>query len=104
MQGTLAVGLLFSVAACSSSSKGSSGGLSAAQQALLAESQAEAKAEGATIDVDCITKVIAKMSDADAKAIVAAGPGGNPTVSEAGQALGAEAAKCVKASAETTAS
>jgi hypothetical protein len=92
MSGAMAAGLLLSVAACSSSSK--SGGLGASQQAVLAQTEAEAKAAGATVDVACLTAVVAKMSDADAKLIIAAGPNGNPTLSAAGEALGPEAAKC----------
>ena len=78
-------------------------GLSAAQAQALTVTVTGAAAQGVVIDSACLSKVIAKMSDADAQLIVTAGVGGNPTLSEAGEALSPEAQKCLPASSATPA-
>ncbi len=79
-------------------------GLSSAQAQALTITVTGAAAQGVVIDSVCLSKVIAKMSDADAQLIITAGVGGNPTLSEAGEALSPEAQKCVPSLSSTPAS
>lgn len=54
-----------------------------------------AKAEGIDVDKGCVDKVAEKLSDEDAKLIVAAGADGDADLSPAGEALQSELFSCV---------
>jgi hypothetical protein len=49
-----------------------------------------AAAAGYEFDQDCLLTAVEKLSSADAKLIVAAGPNGDPTLSAEGEQLGTE--------------
>ena len=131
ISGSVALGLMLTAAACGSSTKTVSttttaapavttaattavtaggaavttiptvAGLDAVQTQALAVSTAQAAAAGVTIDPVCLSKVIAKLSDADAQLIVDAGPEGSPTLSTAGEALSGEAQACASGGTST---
>ena len=117
---SIAVGLLFAAASCSSDKSSSSTAATAADTAVstavsaavstadstvtsakgtlgeqaLAVSVAGAKAAGVTIDEACLAAVIAKLSDADKQLIVDGGAGGSVTLSTEGEKLSSAAQAC----------
>jgi hypothetical protein len=90
---SLAVGVLV-LAACGSDSGGSSGPQGEAADAAIAA----ASEEGMTLDEECVNDVASQLSDEDAEAIVAAGPDGDPDVSDEGTAIGAQLLGCADSS------
>lgn len=54
-----------------------------------------AAGEGLAIDERCVTQIVSRMSDADAKAIADAGLDGEPELSAEADALGGELLDCV---------
>lgn len=80
-------------AACGGSD-GESSGLSDDQQEAASLTIEQAKAEGVELDASCVNGVLVKLSDDDAKAIVAAGVDGAANVSEQGKALSIELIDC----------
>lgn len=130
MKGTFALGLMLAAASCGSSSKSSTtttagsvavtattgasttgttagaaadvSGLTPTQAQVYTMNLADAASAGVNLDPACFKTAVAKLSEADAKLIVAAGPGGTPTLSPAGEAIGKEAAACATASTSGT--
>ncbi|MCU1400551.1 MAG: hypothetical protein JWN62_3660 [Acidimicrobiales bacterium] len=111
--GSMAVALSFGAVACSSDSKtattttaaasgdstavsaGASGALGTKQAAVLAKTEAEITAAGATYDADCLSGLIGQLSDADADLILAQVPPATVTASPAGEAIGKQLEGCV---------
>lgn len=77
-------------------------GLSDAQSQVVTMTLDAAAAVGVEIDETCFIAVAAQLSEADAQLIIAAGSQGSPTLSAEGEALGAEAQKCVTADPSVT--
>ncbi|MCB0967494.1 MAG: hypothetical protein KDB37_11720 [Ilumatobacter sp.] len=55
----------------------------------------EMEAEGMDVDEDCVRDAAGELSDDDAQAILDAGPGGDPDVSDDAQAAAAKLIDCV---------
>lgn len=91
---SLAVGVLV-LAACGSDSGSSSGGPQgeAADAAIAAASE-----EGMELDEECVNDLASQLSDEDAEAIVAAGPDGDPEISDEGTAIGVQLMTCADSS------
>ncbi len=87
---TVAVGLLV-FASCGSDSGGSAGG---AQGEAADAAIAAAAAEGMELDEGCVNDLSSQLSDADAAAIVEAGPDGDAELSAEGTAIGAQLLNC----------
>ena len=81
----LIAGLAF--AACSDDDGVSGGGNSDAAKEVAKQLVDEAKANGVLLDETCVAGIADSLSDEDAAAILAAGPGGKPEVSSEGQDL-----------------
>lgn len=130
--GSMAIGLLFAAASCGSDAKTTStttaataistadsaatgastvdttaisadvSGLDAVHAQAFTLGIESAAAGGVTLDAACYKAIVAQLSAADAQLIVDAGPAGNPTLSAAGEALGAQVlSTCVPATATT---
>ena len=97
--GTMAVAFSFGAVACSDDS---SGGVGAKQQAAIDLTLKQAKEFGLTVDKACVTKLGAKLSNADAQLLID-NPGGDPTLSDAGEMLGEQLQACFSASSDTVA-
>lgn len=95
--GTMVVAFSWGAVACSDDS---SGGVGAKQQAVIDLSIKKAKEFGLTADKACVTKLAAKLSNADAQ-LVLDNPDGNPTLSAAGEKLGVQLKACFSASGDT---
>lgn len=122
MTGTLALGLIFATASCGSDEKESNettatvavaesvaegeteesmagdaaaGELTPTQAQVLAQLSADVVAAGSEPDVECLTAVVVQLSEEDAQAVIDAGPGGDPELSEEGKALAPEIEACV---------
>ncbi len=121
MTGTFAIGLMLAAASCGSSAATTSSGgattagtgaagtvaaatgsLTPTQTKVVSDGIASAAKSGVTLDEACFKAVVAQLTEADAQLIVAAGPGGNPKLSAAGEALGVKAAACAKDASATT--
>ena len=74
---------------------GGGGGASGDQGKAADLLVSSAEAEGIDVDKGCVEKVADKLSDADAKLIVAAGADGDADLSAAGEALQTELFDCV---------
>jgi hypothetical protein len=77
-------------AACGSDSDGASGA-----QAEVADAAIEAAGEeGIALDEECVNDLASQLSDEDAEAIAAAGPDGDPEISDEGAAIGVQLMSC----------
>ncbi len=99
MVGTMVVAFSFGAVACSDDS---SGGVGAKQQAVIDLSIKKAKEFGLTLDKACVSKLAAKLSNADAQLLLD-NPDGDPTLSAAGEKLGVQLKECFSASSDTVA-
>lgn len=122
LTGTLALGLLLTTAACGSDDKSSdtttagttvdstvnttadstadtttadASDAGTLQAQVLAQTITALTTSGAEFDEACVTEQITQLSDDDAQLILDAGAEGTPTVSPAGEAIGAELLNCV---------
>lgn len=75
---------------------GSDGASSSDRDKVVDQLITEAGNDGATVDRDCASAVVKKLSDADVKAILAAGPNGDAKTSADADKLALELVKCVK--------
>ncbi len=87
------------VAALTLSACGGDDGASGDQGEVADQLVAAAEAEGLELDRGCVEDLAGQLSDADAAAILEAGPDGDPEVSPAGQAIGDNLFSCVDTSA-----
>ena len=72
------------------------GGSSSGPQGEVADLFAEvAEEQGLELDRDCVDEATARLSDADAQAIVDAGPDGSPDLSDEANAIGDDVFSCV---------
>ncbi len=97
--GTMVVAFSFGAVACSDDS---TGGVGAKQQAVIDLSIKKAKEFGLTFDKACVSKLAAKLSNADAQLLLD-NPDGDPTLSAAGEKLGVQLKECFSASSDTVA-
>lgn len=74
---------------------GDTASLSADQTTVVSLVVESAAGEGLTMDEPCVSEIVSRMSDADAKAIADAGLEGEPELSAEADALGAELLNCV---------
>ena len=115
LSGATAALLLFGAAACSSNDSASTvpqfttttvevaTPLGAKQQKVVELTLASAAAQGAVLDRQCLDRVAAQLSDADAQLIVEATPKANtPTLSPQGASLASAAATCLVPAGSTT--
>lgn len=112
---SVALLLSFGVAACSSNDSAdtvpqfttttaaASTPLGASQQKVVELTLASAAAQGAMLDRQCLDRVAAQLSDADAQLIVEATPKADtPTLSPQGASLASAAATCLVPAGSTT--
>lgn len=74
---------------------GSDGGSGEAQAEVAQQTIGAAEDAGFALDEGCVNDITSQLSDDDADAIVAAGPIGDPDVSDEGSALARQLATCL---------
>ena len=98
--GTIAIAALV-LSACGGDDDGGGGGGSSQDQVadmmieVLDEASELEGVEGVEIDEDCIRDKVGELSDADAQAILDAGPEGDPEVSDEAEEIGQTMLECV---------
>ncbi len=93
------------VTACGSSAS-HNGGAAAARQAVVTQTLTQGKIAGVDLNQDCVTKLVAQLSDEDATLLAASTADTSPSattpkLSAAGEKLGSEILGCSKGSTNT---
>ena len=89
-----------------SSTASGTGGAAAARTAVVTRTLAQGKTAGVDLDQDCVTKLVAQLSDDDATLLAASSADTSPTatspkLSTAGEKLGTKILGCSKGSTNT---